>query len=209
MMNYLQNGVANPLRGSCAHRQAYNGTRTDRVQTTYNVQFQTIARSVHHVGMSSYRYSVRVQTRGYVHRPGCPYQNTAQAVQTQYTLCNGTITVRVRQIDGKIVQPMQIDGRANGHVQLRPSRTSSTRTFVRLYYKRGYRTNHSLQPYKGLCLLVCLYSNIQLYRLQGRGKEWLNPSTNLMSNMNGKKSQYKHGTHRAMVQPQHEYELDQ
>ena len=30
-----------------------------------------------------------------------------------------------------------------------------------------------------------------------------------MSNMNGRKSQYKHGTHRAMVQPQHEYELDQ
>ena len=78
-------------------------------------------------------------------------------------LCNGTITLRVRTTDGKIVQPMQTDGRANGHLQLRPSRTSSTRTFVRLYHKRGYRTNHSLQ-YKGLCLLVGLYSNISTPR---------------------------------------------
>ena len=44
----------------------------------------------------------------------------------------------------------------NGHVQLRPSRTSSTRTFVQLFHKRGYHTNYSLQPYKGLCLFVCL-----------------------------------------------------
>ena len=57
MMYYIQSidqpGLPTRFAVSCAHRQAYNGTYTGWVQTIYNIRFQTIARSVHHVGRSS------------------------------------------------------------------------------------------------------------------------------------------------------------
>ena len=110
MMHYLQNGVAIPLRGSCAHRQAYNGTRTGRVQTTYNVQFKTIARSAHHVGMSSARGIACESKHEDTYITPVAHTKALRKVQTWYTLFNGTITVRVRTTNGKIVRPMHTDG---------------------------------------------------------------------------------------------------
>ena len=66
-----------------------------------------------------------------------------------------SLSVYVQQMT-RLYNPCKHMAEQNGHVQLRPSRTSNTRTFVQLCHKRGYRTNYSLQPYKGLCLFVCL-----------------------------------------------------
>ena len=56
----------------------------------------------------------------------------------------------------RLYNPCKQMAEQNGHVQLRPSRTSAALRHLYNSAIEQYRRNHSLRPYKRLCLFTCL-----------------------------------------------------
>ena len=140
-----QPGLRTHFAISCAHRQAYNCTCAGRVQTTYNVRFQTIARSVHHVGMSS-TTSTACESK---------HEDTYITwVAHTKTLYNGTSTVRSYKYNHGQDRYIARDGHAKTLYKGYKHSTHCALVHAQYEYEHGQdryiaRAGHAKTLYKG------------------------------------------------------------